>query len=90
MRADGYHLIDAEMVTLDLADTLTFSEGDGLEVDGAGPDVPPDDDNLVRRALRAVGRTAHVGSTSASRPAPAWAAGRPTPPRCCAGPASTT
>lgn len=31
-RPDGYHLIDAEMVTLDLADRLELSEGDGLEV----------------------------------------------------------
>jgi 4-diphosphocytidyl-2-C-methyl-D-erythritol kinase len=28
---DGYHLIDAEMVTLDLVDELELSEGDGLE-----------------------------------------------------------
>jgi 4-diphosphocytidyl-2-C-methyl-D-erythritol kinase len=61
VRDDGYHLLEAEMVTLDLADTLTFSEGDGLEVVGStGLAVPADDDNLVRRALRAVGRTAHV------------------------------
>ncbi|MCU1373295.1 MAG: ispE, partial [Actinomycetia bacterium] len=60
-RADGYHLIDAEMVSLDLADELTFAEGDGLEVVGAtGLAVPADDDNLVRRALRLVGRTARV------------------------------
>ena len=31
VRPDGYHLIDAEMVTLDLADTLEFSAGDSLE-----------------------------------------------------------
>ena len=60
VRADGYHLIDAEMVSLDLADTLTFSDGDALEVHGSTADVPADDDNLVRQALRAVGRTAHV------------------------------
>jgi 4-diphosphocytidyl-2-C-methyl-D-erythritol kinase len=60
VRADGYHLIDAEMVTVDLADTLTFSEGDGLEVRGGTADVPVDDDNLVRQALHAIGRTAHV------------------------------
>lgn len=61
VRADGYHLLDAEMVTLDLADELHLDpDGDGLEVHGAGPDVPVDDDNLVRRALLAVGRTAHV------------------------------
>lgn len=64
VRDDGYHLIDAEMVTLDLADELTFSDGDGLEVIGArGLPVPADDDNLVRRALRLVGRTAHVRLT---------------------------
>ena len=64
VRDDGYHLIDAEMVTLDLADELQFGEGDGLEVVGAtGLAVPADDDNLVRRALRAVGRTAHVRLT---------------------------
>jgi len=63
-RSDGYHLIDAEMVTLDLADELTFEEGDGLVVvGGAGLPVVADDDNLVRRALRAVGRTAHVTLT---------------------------
>ncbi|MCU1484584.1 MAG: ispE [Actinomycetia bacterium] len=63
-RSDGYHLIDAEMLTLDLADELTFADGDGLEVlGGAGLPVVADDDNLVRRALRAVGRTAHVTLT---------------------------
>ncbi|MCU1454057.1 MAG: ispE [Acidimicrobiales bacterium] len=61
VRADGLHLIDAEMVTIDLADELAFGPGDGLEVvGGAGLPVPADDDNLVRRALRAVGRHAQV------------------------------
>ena len=65
IREDGHHLIDAEMVTIDLADDLAFSEGDGLEVDvvGAAAPVPTDDSNLVRRALRAVGATAHVRLT---------------------------
>ena len=64
IRDDGYHLIDAEMVSIDLADELRFAEGDGLEVIGAsGLPVPANDDNLVRRALRAVGRTAHVTLT---------------------------
>lgn len=54
------HLIEAEMVTIDLADTLTFTEGDGLELIGGGADVSAGDDNLVRRALAAVGRTARV------------------------------
>ena len=62
VRADGLHLVDAEMVTLDLADTLTLRPGDGLEVEEAasGLPVPATDDNLVRRALSAVGRTARV------------------------------
>jgi 4-diphosphocytidyl-2-C-methyl-D-erythritol kinase len=90
VRADGYHLIDAEMVSLDLADELTFGEGSGFEVvdarpgtgtspmaaaapadggrlrpgvpaaPGLPPGVPAGDDNLVRRALRAAGREAHV------------------------------
>lgn len=62
VRADGYHLIDAEMVTLDLADRLTFDNtGDGLVVLGAtGLAVPADDSNLVNRALRMVGRRAGV------------------------------
>ncbi len=62
VRGDGYHLVDAEMVSLDLADTLTFGSGDGLDVVAAatGLDVPAGDDNLVRRALALVGRRAHV------------------------------
>jgi 4-diphosphocytidyl-2-C-methyl-D-erythritol kinase len=61
LRDDGYHLIDAEMVSLDLADTLTIDgDGDGLVVRGHGAEVPADEDNLVVRALRALDRTAHV------------------------------
>ena len=58
VRDDGFHLIDAEMVTVDLVDTLTFSDGDGLEISGA--EVPGDDSNLVRRALALVRRQADV------------------------------
>jgi 4-diphosphocytidyl-2-C-methyl-D-erythritol kinase len=65
VRPDGYHLIDAEMVTVDLADTLVLRDGDGLVITGAGPAVPVDDTNLVRRALRAAGRTADVQLTKA-------------------------
>ena len=59
VRHDGHHLLDAEMVTIDLADVLTFTPGDGLEVLHA-PGLETGDTNLVRRALRAVGRTADV------------------------------
>ena len=59
MRGDGYHLLDAEMVTIDLADVLTFEPGDSLEVLGV-TGLDTGEGNLVRRALRAVGRTADV------------------------------
>ena len=60
LREDGLHLIDAEMVSVDLVDELRFEPGDGLVLEGGSPDVPVGDDNLVRRALTAVGRTALV------------------------------
>ena len=64
VRADGYHLIDAEMVTLDIVDTLFVGAGDGLEIvdEASGGDMPIDagDDNLVRRALNLCDRRAHV------------------------------
>ncbi len=67
VRDDGYHLIDAEMVSLDLHDTLEIDDGDSLTVVGLGAgDGGRDDDdgdNLVRRALRAIGRTAAVRLT---------------------------
>jgi 4-diphosphocytidyl-2-C-methyl-D-erythritol kinase len=64
-RADGYHELTAEMVSLDLADTLVVDpDGDGLEVEGDGDprslDLGAGPDNLVRRALAVAGRTASV------------------------------
>lgn len=61
-RADGYHLLDAEMVSLDLADRLDVGPGDGIEVVPAegGLPVPAGPDNLAVRALALVGRRAHV------------------------------
>ena len=61
VRTDGYHLIDAEMVTLDLADELSFEPGDALSLSGPfSAGLPTDDTNLVRKALRAINRTAAV------------------------------
>ncbi len=60
VRADGFHLIDAEMVSIDLCDTLTFAEGDGLTMTGVPIPEGPVEDNLVVRALRATNRVAHV------------------------------
>ena len=61
-RADGYHLIDAEMVSLEWGDTLTIRpDGDGLTADGPfAAGTPLDDSNLVARALALAGRTANV------------------------------
>ena len=58
VRADGYHLIDAEMVSLDLADTLVIEAGQEVVIDGGGQINP--DDNLITRALALVKRTARV------------------------------
>lgn len=62
VRADGYHLLDAEMVSVDLVDRLTIDPArTGISVTGpyAGG-VPTDHRNLVARALELGGRTAHV------------------------------
>jgi 4-diphosphocytidyl-2-C-methyl-D-erythritol kinase len=75
VRADGYHLIEAEMVTLGLTDTLEISDAPtaSLQVvdevawvgapDGPAQDVPADGSNLVLRALDLVGRRASVRLT---------------------------
>jgi 4-diphosphocytidyl-2-C-methyl-D-erythritol kinase len=76
VRADGYHLLQSEMVTLDLADTvliddrpsdeggradLTFSRDPTWPGTGWEPgSIPVGAENLVARALVAVGRTARV------------------------------
>jgi len=75
VRDDGYHLIDAEMVTLDFADRLDITPlGPGHEssleiestLEGLRLDVTRD--NLVLRALTLAGRSAHVRLTKAIRP----------------------
>lgn len=64
VRDDGYHLIDAEMVTLDLADTLEIVPSDAASsIAVGGPfaaGVPVDGSNLVLAALAAAGRRADV------------------------------
>lgn len=60
VRDDGFHLIDAEMVTLDLADTLTIGPGAGVTYTGPHRiDIEPGTD-LVSLALRLAGRRAAV------------------------------
>ncbi len=63
VRNDGYHLLDAEMVTVDLTDELWLDPaGDRLEVEqlAGGLDVAVDAENSVARALALVGRRARV------------------------------
>jgi 4-diphosphocytidyl-2-C-methyl-D-erythritol kinase len=76
VRADGFHLLESEMVTLDLADSLFVGHGNALHVVTEFADdatrlagtaataesgaVPVGPDNLVARALAAVQRTARV------------------------------
>ena len=62
VRSDGYHLIDAEMVSLSLHDVLTIEEhASGLTITGRyAAGVPTDSRNLVAATLERVGRTAGV------------------------------
>lgn len=62
VRADEYHEIDAEMVSLSLHDTITIdSERTGIAATGRfAAGMPTDETNLVARALDLAGRTAHV------------------------------
>jgi 4-diphosphocytidyl-2-C-methyl-D-erythritol kinase len=62
-RDDGFHLLDAEMVTLDLCDRMRVEPGPRTDVTATGPHAPVDGlgpDDLVSRALSACGRTARV------------------------------
>jgi len=67
IRGDGYHLIEAEMVSLDFGDTLTvtrLNNGAPSVVDFVdaltGEVLAIGEDNLVTRALALVGRSANV------------------------------
>jgi len=62
VRDDGFHLIDAEMVSLELCDVVRIDpSGDGVSTSGPfATGVPAGPDNLVVRALRLAGRSAGV------------------------------
>lgn len=62
VRDDGYHLIDAEMVSLAWADALTITPGgSGLTAEGPfAAGMPLDGTNLVARALEFAGKRAAV------------------------------
>lgn len=75
LRADGMHLIDAEMITLSFGDTLTIrpidttsSRGSSLQLPGADADIPLGPDNLVMRALDLADRRADVVITKVIPP----------------------
>jgi len=61
-RDDGFHLIDAEMVSLDIADVLTVTPDEqGLSFDGPYAEgLSASEDNLVSRALRQCEKQARV------------------------------
>ena len=69
IRPDGYHDIDAEMVSLDLHDSLVIEPGTGLTLHAEPPaapelgEVPSGPNNLVAKALAAVGRESRVRLT---------------------------
>jgi 4-diphosphocytidyl-2-C-methyl-D-erythritol kinase len=75
VRADGFHLIDSEMTSLTIADTVLiddeFNNGlndavDTTTISVNGPyaaGVPTDSSNLVHKALALVGRSATVQIT---------------------------
>ena len=68
VRPDGFHELEAEMVTLDLADELVFGQpGQGLRVEAApgsrAEGLAAGGTNLITRALAAVGREASVHVT---------------------------
>lgn len=61
VRDDGFHELDAEMVSLAFRDEIEIDEGDSLNVVGSGAEgVPTDDTNLIRVTLARAGRTAAV------------------------------
>ena len=78
-RPDGFHLLHSVMATLDLADRLAlgpaFGPADRLHVVGAGsspaPDLGPERENLVLRAIAAARRA--IRAAGDDRPLPALA-----------------
>ncbi len=64
VREDGYHLLEAEMVTVSLVDVVQLEPGTGLALVDEVPGglglrgIPPGESNLVERALTAVGKSA--------------------------------
>jgi len=95
VRADGYHELRSEMVALSLSDILRFTDGrEGMmiiaEPGTRAESLPVAEDNLVARALRAVGRKAMVRVDKRIPLEAVLAAAPPMRRRCCVGLAPTT
>lgn len=63
VRSDGYHLIDAEMVSIALCDTVRIAQSPRTSLQISGPfadGVPNDASNIALRALALANRTAEV------------------------------
>jgi 4-diphosphocytidyl-2-C-methyl-D-erythritol kinase len=54
-RRDGFHDIETLFQTISLHDTLTFAESDHLSLTCDDPSIPVNDNNLILRAVRALG-----------------------------------
>ncbi|WP_138934832.1 4-(cytidine 5'-diphospho)-2-C-methyl-D-erythritol kinase [Roseovarius arcticus] len=62
-REDGYHQIDSLVMFADIGDSLTVRRADRTVLELTGPmadKTPPGDDNLVIRAAKLMGVTAHI------------------------------
>ncbi len=63
VREDGYHLIDAEMVSLTICDDILIEEAATTSINVVGKfaqGVPTNDSNLVARALHLLNRHAEI------------------------------
>ena len=92
VRSDGYHLIDAEMVSINLCDELLLSKGSDLVVRsaGSGLEIPVTENNLVTRALDLVDRKAGVTIEKKIPAELVWEEVQQTPPRSYDGLVLTT
>lgn len=62
-RDDGYHMLDSLVMFADIGDRVTARRADETTLELVGPmaeGTPPGDDNLVLRAARMMGVTAHI------------------------------
>lgn len=62
-RSDGYHLLDSLVMFADIGDSVTARRADTTTLEVTGPiadKTPQGDDNLVIKAARLMGVTAHI------------------------------